>query len=105
MILLFGNSFGAHATAYALTGGLFNLATLLIGQQISGRCSAQPRARLCSGDGDGDHHGILDPYLFHSPAPLGKVAEMTLSTAPAPACGQVTSGHSSSQEEPVVGRG
>jgi len=36
MILLFGNSFGAHATAYALTGGLINLATLLIGQQISG---------------------------------------------------------------------
>jgi putative spermidine/putrescine transport system permease protein len=36
MILLFGNSFGAHATAYALTGGFINLATLLIGQQISG---------------------------------------------------------------------
>jgi len=36
MILLFGNSFGAHATAYALTGGLLPLATLLIGQQISG---------------------------------------------------------------------
>jgi len=36
MILLFGNSFGAHATAYALTGGFLNLATLLIGQQISG---------------------------------------------------------------------
>lgn len=36
MILLFGNAFGAHATAYALTGGLYNLATLLIGQQISG---------------------------------------------------------------------
>jgi ABC-type uncharacterized transport system, permease component len=36
MILLFCNSFGAHATAYALTGGLFNIATLLIGQQISG---------------------------------------------------------------------
>lgn len=36
MILLFGNAFGAYATAYALTGGLFNLATLLIGQQISG---------------------------------------------------------------------
>jgi putative spermidine/putrescine transport system permease protein len=35
-IMLFGNAFGAHATAYALTGGLFNLATLLIGQQISG---------------------------------------------------------------------
>ena len=36
MILLFGNSFGAHATAYALTGGLFPLATILIGLQISG---------------------------------------------------------------------
>jgi putative spermidine/putrescine transport system permease protein len=36
MILLFGNAFGAHATAYALTGGLFDLATLLIGRQISG---------------------------------------------------------------------
>ncbi|MEX0787372.1 MAG: ABC transporter permease subunit, partial [Anaerolineales bacterium] len=36
MILLFGNAFGAHATAYALTGGLFPIATLLIGQQISG---------------------------------------------------------------------
>jgi putative spermidine/putrescine transport system permease protein len=36
MILLFGNAFGAHATAYALTGGLLNLATLLIGQQIEG---------------------------------------------------------------------
>ena len=36
IILLFGNAFGAYATAYALTGGLFNLATLLIGQQISG---------------------------------------------------------------------
>lgn len=36
MVLLFCNAFGAHATAYALTGGLFNLATLLIGQQIEG---------------------------------------------------------------------
>jgi putative spermidine/putrescine transport system permease protein len=36
MILLFGNAFGAHATAYALTGGTLPLATLLIGQQISG---------------------------------------------------------------------
>jgi putative spermidine/putrescine transport system permease protein len=36
IILLFGNAFGAYATAYALTGGLINLATLLIGQQISG---------------------------------------------------------------------
>lgn len=36
MILLFGNSFGAYATAYALTGGTLPLVTLLIGAQISG---------------------------------------------------------------------
>lgn len=37
MILLFGNAFGAHATAYALTGGgALRLATLLIGAQITG---------------------------------------------------------------------
>jgi putative spermidine/putrescine transport system permease protein len=35
-LLLFGNAFGAYATAYALTGGLINLATILIGQQIYG---------------------------------------------------------------------
>jgi putative spermidine/putrescine transport system permease protein len=36
MILLFGNSFGAHATAFALTGGTIGLATIVIGTQISG---------------------------------------------------------------------
>lgn len=36
MILLFGNAFGAHATAFALTGGNLRLATILVGQQISG---------------------------------------------------------------------
>lgn len=36
IILLFGNAFGAHATAYALTGGTLRLATILIGAQISG---------------------------------------------------------------------
>ncbi len=36
IVLLFGNSFGAYATAYALTGGMINLATILIGQQIYG---------------------------------------------------------------------
>jgi putative spermidine/putrescine transport system permease protein len=35
-ILLFGNAFGAYATAYALAGGLLNLVTILIGAQISG---------------------------------------------------------------------
>src|ERR1700752_1213355 len=43
------------------------------------RCPAQPRARLCSGDGDGDHHGIFHLYLFLPPAPLRKMAEMTAS--------------------------
>jgi putative spermidine/putrescine transport system permease protein len=36
MILLFGNAFGAYATAYALTGGAINLATIQIGAQIRG---------------------------------------------------------------------
>ncbi|HBE76562.1 MAG TPA: acriflavin resistance protein, partial [Firmicutes bacterium] len=35
-ILLFGNSFGAYATAYALTGGLLNITPILIGAQIRG---------------------------------------------------------------------
>jgi putative spermidine/putrescine transport system permease protein len=36
MILLFGNAFGAYATAAALTGGSLNLVTVLIGAQIRG---------------------------------------------------------------------
>jgi putative spermidine/putrescine transport system permease protein len=36
MILLFGNSFGAQATAFALTGGFIPLVTILIGGQLSG---------------------------------------------------------------------
>ena len=35
-LLLFGNAFGAYATAYALTSGQINLVTMVIGQQISG---------------------------------------------------------------------
>lgn len=35
-ILLFGNAFGAYATAYALTGGQLNLVTILIGAQMRG---------------------------------------------------------------------
>lgn len=42
MILLFGNSFGAHATAFALTGGNLRLTTILIGQQISGDVLQNP---------------------------------------------------------------
>lgn len=36
MILLFGNAFGAYATALALTGGSIKLVTIQIGSQISG---------------------------------------------------------------------
>ena len=35
-LLLFGNAFGAYATAYALTGGVINLIPILIGSQIRG---------------------------------------------------------------------
>jgi putative spermidine/putrescine transport system permease protein len=36
MVLLFGNAFGAYATAVSLTGGFINLVTIVIGAQISG---------------------------------------------------------------------
>lgn len=36
MILLFGNAFGAQATAFQLTGGTIPLATIVIGAQIRG---------------------------------------------------------------------
>lgn len=36
LILLFGNAFGAYATALSLTGGFINLVTILIGSQIKG---------------------------------------------------------------------
>jgi putative spermidine/putrescine transport system permease protein len=35
-VLLFGNAFGAYATAYALTGGNLQLVTIVIGAQIQG---------------------------------------------------------------------
>ncbi|MBI3913596.1 MAG: ABC transporter permease subunit [Chloroflexi bacterium] len=42
MILLFSNAFGAVATAYALTGGNFPLATILIFRQIRGEVLGNP---------------------------------------------------------------
>ena len=42
VILLFGNAFGAQATAYALTGGTGNLVTILISAQISGDALHNP---------------------------------------------------------------
>ncbi|MBF2077616.1 MAG: ABC transporter permease subunit [Synechococcales cyanobacterium T60_A2020_003] len=42
LLLLFGNAFGAYATAYALTGGQINLVSILIGAQISGDALRNP---------------------------------------------------------------
>lgn len=42
MILLFGNSFGAFATAQALTGGQINLVTIVIGSQLRGDVLGDP---------------------------------------------------------------
>jgi putative spermidine/putrescine transport system permease protein len=42
MVLLFGNAFGAYATAYALTGGSLNLVPILIGAQIRGDVLRNP---------------------------------------------------------------
>jgi len=36
MVLLFGNAFGAQATAFQLTGGTINLVTIVIGAQMRG---------------------------------------------------------------------
>jgi len=42
MILLFGNAFGAYATAYALTGGTLPIITIQIGAQIRGDVMHNP---------------------------------------------------------------
>lgn len=42
MLLLFGNAFGAYATAQALTGGSIPLVTILLGQQIRGDVLGNP---------------------------------------------------------------
>ncbi len=42
MLLLFGNAFGAYATAYALTGGRLNLITIQIGAQMRGDVLRNP---------------------------------------------------------------
>src|SRR3990172_11135226 len=44
------------------------------------RCPAQPRARLCSGHRNGNHHGLLHSYLFTPPESLREEAEVTTSS-------------------------
>ncbi|MCC7119705.1 MAG: ABC transporter permease subunit [Anaerolineales bacterium] len=42
VVLLFGNSFGAFATAQALTGGQINLVTIVVGSQLRGDILSDP---------------------------------------------------------------
>ena len=42
ILLLFGNAFGAYATAYALTGGQLDLITIQIGAQMRGDVLRNP---------------------------------------------------------------
>ncbi len=42
LLVLFGNSFGAYATAYALTSGMINLIPILIGQEMTGNVLFSP---------------------------------------------------------------
>ena len=42
IVLLFGNAFGAQATAYQLTGGFINLITLSIGDALTGDVLHEP---------------------------------------------------------------
>lgn len=51
MILLFGNAFGAYATAYALTGGRIGLVTIQIGAQIRGDVLHNPGLGYAMGFG------------------------------------------------------
>ncbi len=50
MILLFGNAFGAQATAYTLTGEL-NIVTLLLTRQINGDVLNNVNLGYAVGDG------------------------------------------------------
>ncbi len=51
MILLFGNAFGAYATAYALTGGRLQLVSIQIGAQIRGDVLHNPGLGYAMGFG------------------------------------------------------
>lgn len=42
LLVMFGNSFGAYATAYAMTSGVINLIPILIGQEMTGNVLFSP---------------------------------------------------------------
>ncbi len=67
MILLFGNSFGAFATAQALTGGQINLVYHRDWSPVARRCSGRRWVGVCVGAGDGGCHGYSDYWIHAAP--------------------------------------
>ena len=80
MILLFGNAFGAQATAFQLTGGTLNIVTLVISSQIRGDVLHNPGLGYAAGDGHGRDHGDLDRPVHDPPAALRAVAAVMSDT-------------------------
>ena len=75
MILLFGNAFGAQATAYTLTGEI-NIVTLLVTRQINGDVLNNINLGYAVAMGMVGVMGDHDPGLPVAPAPGGAVAAM-----------------------------
>ena len=73
-VLLFGNAFGAQATAYQLTSGQIPLVTLLIGAQISGDVLHNPGLGYAMAMGVVVIMGDLDPALLPAAAPIRALA-------------------------------
>ena len=73
MILLFGNAFGAQATAFQLTGGSIDLVTILIGAQIRGDVLHNPGLGYAMAMGMVVIMGISIP-LYRPPAARRAVA-------------------------------
>ena len=77
MILLFGNAFGAQATAYQLTGGFINIVPILIGSQLTGDVLHNVGLGYALAMGMVVHPGHHAPGLHVPPAALRAVAPMT----------------------------
>ena len=76
-ILLFGNSFGAQATAFALTGGFLQLVTILIGNQLAGDVLGSKNLAFAVAMGMVAIMGVtLIAYTWLRP-PSGALAAMT----------------------------
>ncbi len=74
MILLFGNSFGAQATAYQLTGGIAEHHHPRHQLADPRRRAPQPGAGVCRGHGHGRDHGHVDRAVLGAPASIRTVA-------------------------------